>query len=361
MISETQATLSLSGVPGLGIRRFLSLIAAFGTAAGVFRASRADLAGVEGISPDMAERLAHAADFSQADAEIAAAEKAGATLTPFTDPLFPPSLRQIYDPPFALYFKGNARPLLESPCVAVVGTRGATAYGRAVTESVVSALARAGVAVVSGLASGIDTAAHEAALKAGGFTAAVLGTGVDVAYPEENAALQSALAGQGALISEFPMGTPPDRPHFPRRNRLISGLCRAVLVVEAGKKSGALITSDFAAEQGVHVFAVPGNINSPKSEGTNALLRDGALACLSAEDILLHLGRKAPSAATPARPALAPEEGRIASLLDNGPLHIDEIIRRSGGAHTPVHSLLVSLELKGAVRQGPGMIYARAG
>jgi DNA processing protein len=243
--------------------------------------------------------------------------------------------------------------------VAIVGTRRVTAYGRQVAEEVASALAHNGVTVVSGLARGVDSIAHQAALNAGGRTLAVLGNGVDQIYPPENRRLAEQIMAYGGLVSDYPLGTQPDGINFPPRNRIISGLSIAVIVVEAGETSGALITATFAAEQGRDVFAVPGNINAPQSKGTNRLIRDGAQPLLSAQDVLeaLDLTRVTEHRAVRVALPADPVERRLFQLLSQEPMHVDEIRSQTEMPIAAVSAALAMMELKGMVRQVGGMNY----
>jgi DNA processing protein len=240
-----------------------------------------------------------------------------------------------------------------------VGTRRITAYGRQVTEEVASALARDGITIVSGLARGVDSVAHQAALEAGGRTLAVLGSGVDRIYPPEHRRLGEQVIAQGALVSDYPPGTPPDANNFPPRNRLISGLSLAVIVVEAGATSGALITAAFAADQGREVFAVPGNINAPSSQGTNRLVRDGAHPLLDVQDVLEVLNLTMVTEQRVARAVLPADatEARLLQVLGRQPLHVDDIRLQTGMPIEQVSAALALMELKGMVRQVGGMHY----
>jgi DNA processing protein len=246
--------------------------------------------------------------------------------------------------------------------VAVVGTRNRSTYGRDATRKIVSDLVAAGVTIVSGLALGIDAVAHEAALQAGGRTLAVLGSGVDQIYPQTNRAIGEAILNQGALISEYPLGAAPTATNFPARNRIISGLALGVLVVEAAARSGALITVNFALEQGRDVFAVPGSIFSPRSEGPHRLIRDGATIVTRAEDILdaLNLQNAVEQQSIAAVVPETPEEVALLRLIEAEPRHIDAISRDSALDHTVVSATLAMLELKGLVKQVGGMQYVLA-
>jgi DNA processing protein len=277
---------------------------------------------------------------------------------------YPRLLRNIFDPPPALFVRGSLSRLGEQ-AVAVVGSRRPTPYGLAVAEKLGEELARAGLAVVSGMARGIDSAAHRGALAAGGMTVAVLGCGVDVVYPRENRRLMEEIIRSGAVVSEFPPGSPPEAWHFPVRNRIISGLSRATVVVEAAEKSGALITADLALEQGREVMAVPGPVTSPQSRGPNQLIKQGARLVEGAEDILEELGMtclfSAGERQSPALPRLTADEEAVYGTLSTEPLPVDVVVEKTGLAVQQVLSALMFLEVKGLVRQFPGRLYARSG
>jgi DNA processing protein len=285
----------------------------------------------------------------------------GIRLVSRDDPSYPPLLAQTAHPPFLLYVRGT---LTDNDrwALAVVGTRQASTYGKDVTRKLVTGLVAAGVTIVSGLALGIDAVAHNAALAAGGRTLAVLGSGVDQIYPQSNYQLGSTIPQQGALVSEYAIGTLPTATNFPPRNRLISGLSLGVLVVEAAPKSGALITAQFAGEQGRDVFAVPGNIFSPRSEGTHRLLKDGAMLVTCVDDILdaLNLQSAVVQQEMSAIMPETPTEAALLALVEDEPQHIDELRRQSGLNMPEVSSTLALLELKGLVRQVAGMQYVLA-
>jgi DNA processing protein len=267
-------------------------------------------------------------------------------------------LRDIEQPPPVLYVRGE---WLEEDnfAVAVVGTRRVTAYGRQITEELSAYLAAHGVTIISGLARGVDAIAHSAALQAGGRTAAVFGSGVDRIYPPENRALAGQIMSRGALISDYPPGTAPEGSNFPPRNRIISGLSIATIVVEAGETSGALITAEFAAEQGREVFAVPGSILAPQSKGTNRLIQNGALPLLSPDDVLQALDLSRVGEQKAARRILPADdvELQLMNTLGSEPLHVDEIRSQTGLPVEKVSAALVMMELKGMVRQVGGMQY----
>ncbi|HXH07918.1 MAG TPA: DNA-processing protein DprA [Vicinamibacterales bacterium] len=290
------------------------------------------------------------------------AARAGVEAIPWGDVRYPALLARIADPPPILWLRGSPE-VLASPCVAVIGSRRPSPYALEVGERLAAELAARGVAVVSGLARGVDTVAHRGALAGGGRTIAVLGSGVDVVYPAENTGLAARIGEQGALVSELPPGTPPRAAHFPQRNRLISGLSLAVLVVEAGLRSGSLITARCALEQGREVMAVPGSVLSERNRGAHALLRDGAKLVECADDILSELGR-------PAGPNRGPSAGSAANSLTEDPLlatmeageeyDLDRLVALSGLAAHALLPRLAELELAGAVMRLPGGRFARA-
>lgn len=354
----------LNQVQGIGPVRFQRLLDVRGTARAAWDAPLADLAAA-GLDRKTAKALLALRKDITADAMGARLERLGVTVLTLADPEYPALLRETADPPPVLFVRGASRPTDFDVAVAIVGTRRSTSYGRTVAERIAGDLARAGVVIVSGLARGIDTIAHRAALDAGGRTIAVLGNGLDQVYPPENAHLARRIVDQdaGALLSEFGPGIPPDAVNFPRRNRIVAGLCRATLIVEAGHKSGALITADFALEQGREVLAVPGSILSPMSAGANALLRQGATPITSAEDVLESLGLldapQSPTAHTIPLD-LTPEESATLALLAGDPLHVDEIARALDTPSGPLTATLTMLELRGLIRQAGPMAYVRA-
>jgi DNA processing protein len=274
---------------------------------------------------------------------------------------YPSLLKEIYAPPPVLYVKGALSPDDEW-AVGLVGTRRATSYGKQVARMLAADLARGSVTVVSGLARGIDGIAHQAALDAGGRTIAVTACGLDQVYPPEHRKLAQAIVERGALVSDYPLGTRPEARNFPPRNRIISGLSLGVVVVEAGRRSGALITSEFALEQGREVFAVPGNIVSRSSVGCNRLIRDGARMVLGVQDILEELNLTMIEHQAVARTFLPadPTEAQLLSLVSDDPTHVDDICRQSKLPIHEVSSTLAMMELKGMVRQVGGMQYTLA-
>ena len=271
---------------------------------------------------------------------------------------YPPLLAELHDPPTRLYLRGGPVEILSRPAVAVVGARSCSAYGAQVARDLARALAAAGAVVVSGMARGIDGEAHRGALAAGGPTVAVLGCGIDCDYPRAHAVLASRIAEGGAVVSEYPPGVEPAPWRFPARNRIVAGLAAATVVVEARERSGALITADFALELGREVFAVPGEITSGLSKGTNDLIRQGAIPLLAAQDVLEVLGLE--SAPTAPRPNLSPEAGAVLAVLADGAAALDEISQATGLGAPEVAVALTELELAGLVEGGDGLYRGRA-
>jgi DNA processing protein len=282
----------------------------------------------------------------------------GIQVLTWMDEAYPQRLKEIEQPPPVLYLRGELSPE-DSWAVALVGTRRVTPYGRQVTEEISTYLAANGVTVVSGLARGVDAIAHNAALKAGGRTLAVLGSGVDRIYPPENRSMAEQIIEHGAVMSDYVPGTPPESSNFPPRNRIISGLSMAVIVIEAGETSGALITAEFAADQGREVFAVPGNILAPQSKGTNKLIQRGALPLLSVNDIMQALNLSRVGEHKAARKALPADavEAKLLETVGEEPMHVDEIRNQTGLPVEKVSATLVMMELKGMVRQVGNMHY----
>jgi len=356
---EIEEWLRLASVPGIGPKRFGGLISKFGTPQKVFSASSDELSSVPGMDKRVVSSILQGGDRGWVREEISRMEAKGIDLLTISDTLYPNRLRQIYDPPPLLYLRGELTKG-DNLALAIVGSRLATIYGRLVTERLALQLAKRGITIVSGLARGIDSSAHRGALKAGGRTIAVLGCGVDVIYPPENEGLMNQITTSGAVISEFPLGSPPEAGNFPQRNRLISGLSLGVIVVEAGQRSGALITAQCALDQGREVFAIPGNINARTSKGTNQLIKEGAKLVDGVDDILEELGMASSPSDDSPPPKLEGDEATLFELLSSEPIHVDRIIRQTGYSSPQVLSLLLSLELKGLVRQLSGKLFVRA-
>lgn len=359
-MNDTQYWLGFSLVPEIGTKRILTLLNGFGSLSSAWMATEASLreVGFDGVA---LENLLRFRTRINPEAELEKVERANARLLILTDEAYPPLLRDLPDAPAVLYVRGTILPS-DSLALAVVGTRKATAYGRDAAHDLSRQLARNEITIVSGLAQGIDTAAHRGALDGGGRTIAVLGCGIDRVYPLENRALAHEIVEHGALVSEFPLGAPPDKRNFPRRNRVISGLSLGVLVVEAPENSGALITSEIAAEQGREVFAVPGNIFNLSSRGTNRLIQDGAKLVQSVDDVLneLHVAHTDRNTRTQTT-RIVPENDIEARLLDHlsaDPIHVDDLARLCGLPIAAVTSALTILELKGLARKTGSMQYS---
>ncbi|MBI5017053.1 MAG: DNA-protecting protein DprA [Deltaproteobacteria bacterium] len=356
--------LVLSRVAGVGDRLFRSLVDAFGSAGAVLASSPERLREVGGVGPAVAAAIAAARDRRAAEQEARRVRDAGFFLVPYGDPTYPTPLSRIHDPPAVLYGAGALRPR-DAVAVAIVGSRRATTQGARFARWLARDLAAEGVTVVSGLAEGIDAAAHAGALEGGGRTFAVFGSGLDVLYPARNAALAGAVRESGAWLSELPLGSEPLGHHFPRRNRIISGLTLGVVVVEAAEKSGSLITALAALDQNREVFAVPGPPGSFNSRGAHRLLRMGAKLVETAADVLeeLSLGRRGavpPPAAPEAEVEPLPLPLRaVWAALEESPLHIDEVSRRAGVTAAEASVALMELCLRGAVDEMPGKLYAR--
>jgi DNA processing protein len=344
-------------VKGIGAARFRLLQNAFGDLAAAWEASPQALRHA-GLGPKSIETLVKVRSSVSLEMIEARIEAQGIQVLTWDEDDYPHRLKEIDQPPPVLYVRGTLCPEDEW-AVAVVGTRKVTAYGRQVAEEVTLALAGQGVTVVSGLARGVDSVAHAAALNAGGRTLAVLGSGVDRVYPPENRPLGEKIARSGALISDYAPGTEPDGANFPARNRIISGLSLATVVVEAGERSGALITARFAADQGREVFAVPGSITAPQSVGTNRLIQQGARPLLDIREVLETLNLTRVTEHRAARKALPgdPTEAKLLSILRSEPQHVDEIRHLADLPIEQVSAALALMELKGMVRQVGGMQY----
>ncbi|OGP55284.1 MAG: DNA protecting protein DprA [Deltaproteobacteria bacterium RBG_13_52_11] len=351
--------LALNMVPGVGPITYRNLVARFHAPERVFAASIQELAAVGGIGEKTICAIKEFPAEKMAAEELKKAEDLGGSILTFRDQGYPKNLLEIYDPPPLLYVRGelgDVDPLM----VAIVGSRRGSSYGRAMTRRISKELASAGVTVVSGMARGIDTFAHLGALEAGGKTIAVFGCGIDVIYPPENKKLFFDIIGHGAVISEFPLSTPPEGKNFPKRNRIISGVSLGVVIVEATADSGSLITASHALEQGREVFAVPGNVGMATSKGTNRLIKQGAKLVEEAQDILTEIiPQYGGVVKKDDLPALSDAEGGILQLLSHTPLHIDEISRMSQMEIQRVSTILLSLELKGVISQLGGKMFVR--
>lgn len=347
-------------VSGIGAARLRALLDYFGDLEAAWHALSHDLQQA-GLDRRSLSNLLQVRDSLDLDAEMARLKQARVQVITWDDPHYPHNLRHVYNAPPVLYVRGGLE-AQDGWAVAVVGTRRASVYGKEAARMIAAGLAQAGVTVVSGLAQGIDTVAHRACLDAGGRTIAVLGCGVDVIYPWPNARLAAEIVERGALVSEYALGTRPEASNFPPRNRIISGLALGTVVVEADLGSGALITADFAAEQGREVFAVPGSIFARNSRGTNQLIQQGAKMVCTVTDILEELNLTMVSEQAQVR-AMIPDNDIEAVLLDHlstEPVHVDELGRAANLPIAQVSSTLALMELKGMVRQVGGMNYVLA-
>ncbi|HMB02970.1 MAG TPA: DNA-processing protein DprA [Isosphaeraceae bacterium] len=365
--SDLRDLVCLTMIPGVGPHTGRALLDRFGTAGRVLDASVDSLRAVPGVGPKLAARVARARRDHDAAAELALCQRAEVRVIPRDDPQYPPPLGDIPDPPSLLYCKGTIGPA-DQLAIALVGSRRCTPYGLRTAERLAGALARVGLAVVSGLARGIDAAAHRGALQAGGRTLAVLANGLARVYPPEHEGLAREVVASGALLSEMPMRQEPLAGLFPQRNRLISGLCLGVVVVEATPRSGSLSTAHHAMEQNREVFAVPGPVDSLSSRGCHRLIRDGARLVETVDDILEELGplvrevRPAPDEAPVRHPSelvLSDLERSLLGQLDDQPRAVDALIASTGLTASQVLATLSVLEVRRLVRRLPGHQFVR--
>jgi DNA processing protein len=370
--------IALNMTPGIGPRAAAKLLERFGSAEAVFNATRGELESLR-LRPEATESIRARALFEQAEAEIGRVRQLGADVLLLDDGVYPALLREIFDPPITLYLKGDWDACFNSPCVAIVGSRRSSTYGQNAATMLARDLAKRGVTIISGLARGIDAAAHRGALEAGGRTVAVIGTGIDQVYPREHRKLvEEILAGGGALCSEFPLETPPAPQNFPYRNRVISGLSLGVVIVEAAENSGSLITARMAMEQNREVWAVPGNITSRNSFGTNYLIKGaGAKLVQQWQDVASELPPEIAARLLPPTTSESEREGIVKQLslvpedlttsehallkllsADN-PVHIDQLAASSQLSINELTSALLGLEMRELVRQLPGKCFVR--
>jgi DNA processing protein len=370
--------IALNMTPGVGPRAAAKLLERFGSAEAVFNATRGELEGLR-LRPEAIESIRARDLFEKAEDEIESVRKLGADVLLLDDGVYPQLLREIFDPPITLYLKGAWAACFEQPCVAIVGSRRCSTYGQNAASMLARDLAQRGVTIISGLARGIDAAAHRGALEAGGRTVAVVGTGVDQVYPRDHRKLlDEILASGGALVSEFPLGTPPAPQNFPYRNRVISGLSLGVLIVEAAENSGSLITARMAMEQNREVWAVPGNITSRNSFGTNYLIKGaGAKLVQQWQDIATELPPEIAAALLPPTSKKSEEEGVVKQLLlvpvdltasehailkllsPDEPVHIDQLAGESKLSIPELTKALLGLEMRELIRQLPGKCFVK--
>ena len=359
-LNDLEYWVAFNRIPGIGRVRYSLLLKHFGALKQAWQANAAELRAA-GLEERVAQHIVAQRPKIDPDEEMERLEQYGVRALTWDDAAYPQRLKEIYDPPPVLYIRSEFSEGDEW-AVAVVGTRRPTPYGRQVAEEMAFALAGNRICVVSGLARGIDSIAHRAALQAGGRTIAVLACGLDIVYPPEHAKLAREIMEQGALVSDYPPGTQPRGDYFPRRNRIMSGLSLGTLVVEGDVKSGAMITARLALEQNREVFAVPGSIFSPQSRGTNSLIQEGAKLVQRVDDILEELNLTMVPQQMEVK-ELIPATDTEAALLRHiakEPVHIDEVCRQSGLPASTVSSVLAMLELKGLVRQMGPMAYVRA-
>ncbi|MDX9864796.1 MAG: DNA-processing protein DprA [Anaerolineaceae bacterium] len=347
-------------VKGIGSVRLQGLLNYFGSLEIAWQ-SPPEAFQASGLSSKVIENLVRVRGKVDLEAELEKILSKNIQILTWESKEYPRRLKEIDQPPPVLYVRGDLT-LEDEWAVAIVGTRRVTAYGRQMAEELAGYLAGNGITVVSGLARGVDGLAHKAALAAGGRSIAVLGSGVDHIYPPEHRNLADEICANGAVISDYAPGTPPEGVNFPPRNRIISGLSLAVIVVEAGKKSGALITAKFAADQGRDVFAIPGNVHAPQSIGTNQLIQDGARPLLQPKDVLEALNLQQIQEYRAARHVIPSDEveAKLIEILRTEPVHVDELSRAAGYSVQKVSAALTMLELKGVVRQVGGMQYVMA-
>jgi DNA processing protein len=360
-MTRFEALVALNLVPEIGSIRLNKLLEFFGTPQNILKAPAEKLTGVFGIGETIASKI-HSFQESDLKKEFETAEKLGLSILTQEDAAYPVNLKNIYDPPIVLYVKGTLEEE-DKRAVAIVGSRRASFYGLNSAERFASELSRLGLVVVSGMARGIDTCAHRGALKEDGRTIAVIGSGFNHLYPPENKELAEEICRNGAVVSEFPVDTQPFPQNFPRRNRVISGLSLGVLVVEAAENSGALITADFALEQGREVFALPGKVDSSGSYGTNGLIQQGAKLVTCMQDILEELGLEAQAPkkdqAEP-KADLSTDELRLFQLLSKDGLSFDELVENSGLDIPVISDILLKLQMKKLIKHLPGKQFVRS-
>ncbi len=364
-MDHKESLIALNMIGLVGPVRVRQLLAFFGSGPAIFAASKAQLLRVDGIGEEVAENILNWEKNIDLSGELQRIRDFGCEVITQADEDYPPHLRQIYDPPIVLYVRGKLTPV-DKNCIGMVGSRLATHYGVETARRLAYQLGSVGVTVVSGGARGIDTAAHQGALSARGRTIAVMGTGINVVFPTENAQLFERISEHGAIISQFPFNRPPDKQTFPIRNRIVAGMALGVVVVEAHLNSGALITADLCVEYGRQLFAVPGPIDSPRSKGCHDLIKKGAKLCEGAEDVLSEfeylfpgINRPGDAQGTLAAMVLTVNEQKLWDILSEEQMNIDDLIRHSGLPSSAVSSALLGLEMKQIVKQLPGKIFVR--
>ncbi len=360
-MTEQDALLVLNAVPDLGAVRIRKLMAFFGSALDIIQASLDDLNNCRLLLRGHAENIFHFSKDKFLQDEYNLMQRRGIVAITAADDNYPCSLKDFADAPVVLYVKGDIQ-CLETRSVAIVGSRAASYYGCQSARKFAEAFVGAGLTVVSGLARGIDTAAHQGVLSADGKTIAVIGCGFNYMYPKENYSLMETISNNGAVVSEFAFNMPPLKQNFPWRNRIISGLSLATVVIEAGSKSGALITAGFALAQNKDVFVIPSNIDNETALGSNQLIQDGALVALNPDDVLSQVNEGHVPVAKPEQGALlllSDEQSRVFPYITHQPVHLDELVKQSGMNISSLMNITLSLELKRVIRQLPGQYYVR--
>ncbi|NOZ22759.1 MAG: DNA-protecting protein DprA [Planctomycetes bacterium] len=365
-MTDLEALVTINACRAVTLEAYQELLARLGSPTAILRASKKTLGAMGLVSASVIERILKTAREFDAKKEIERAQRGGVELVPYDSGSYPANLKNIPNPPLLLYLKGNIVPA-DRVAIAMVGSRRCSHYGRTHAERLATELASCGFCIVSGLAYGIDAAAHRGAMKARGRTIAVQGCGLGRVYPARHKELATEITQHGAVLSELPLDAPPAARNFPGRNRIISGLSLGVTVVEAAKRSGSLITATWAAEQGREVFALPGSLDNPASQGTNALIRDGAKLVQSAQEIITELGPLAEGIQLPDGRkmddlrglSLVGDEGAVFSFLGPNPVSIDEIVQETGLVAGAVNSALLTLEIKGLTRRLAGNRFTR--
>jgi DNA processing protein len=362
---DIRFALMLSQISGIGPAKYQKLIKHFHDYNSLMAKADPEVFKDCNLAEVQANQVQNFQHWEKIDAILETAAQLNIKIICLGQAAYPDQLANIYSPPPVIYLKGKLE-YLDRPAIAIVGSRTPTAYGKSMAAKIASDLAARGLVIISGLAWGIDAQAHIAALEIGGATGAVFGCGIDIIYPANHRDLADKILEHGYWISEFPFGTQPDKFNFPRRNRIISGLAQAVVVVEAAAKSGALVTANLAVDQGRDVFAVPGQADNPKSDGTINLIKQGALVATSADDILESLGwdisahkAKTELKEQPVKIDLEPDEQRVCDLIGKGPLHFDELARTLSLSSPKLSAMLLKLELAGLITRRPGNYLVR--
>lgn len=349
----------ISTIEGIGAAKIKQIIDFFGSIENAWHGSMNDFISIKGIRDTLVDKIIKRRNLHKLLDEIESYKLKGIELLSIADNEYPENLRTIYDPPYILYVKGKIKRC--SRYLAVVGSRNCTQYGRMAARNISRDLSEYNIGIISGMARGIDTQAHLGALEGNGFTCAVLGCGCDVVYPPENKKLMDAILERGAVISEYPPGTTPNPYNFPARNRIISGMSHGTLIVEAGEKSGALITADLALEQNRDVFAIPGSIFSSTSRGTNSLIKEGAKPVTDVFDILCEFNIECKNKVKNNNYDLTAKEKAVFEVVNDSPVYIDELLQKVSLKINELNSAITSLELKGMLKVLPGRYIVKTG